>query len=66
MRLLLLRIAHGESLSTDCGGGSLTSNCTLVYYLLFLADLFARDAEVDSPATVQHAKQLTPGFLAVS
>ncbi len=66
VRLLLLRISYGESLSADCGGGSLTSNSSLIYYLLFLSDLFARDAEVDSAATVKHAKQLTSGFLAAS
>mmetsp|Transcript_26538 Transcript_26538/g.39785 ORF Transcript_26538/g.39785 Transcript_26538/m.39785 type:complete len:1455 (+) Transcript_26538:731-5095(+) len=66
VRLLLLRISYGEKLNADCGGGSLTSNCALIYYMLFMADLFARDAEHDSPGAVQHAKHLTSGFLVAS
>ena len=33
VRFLLLRMAYGESLSADCGGGSLSSNCQLLFYL---------------------------------
>jgi hypothetical protein len=66
IRLLLLRIAYGESLNADCGGGSLTSNSSLIYYMLFMSELLSKDAALDSPSTVQHAKQLTPGFLAAS
>ncbi len=66
VRLLLLRMSYGEKLNIDCGGGSLTSNSALIYYMLFMADLFARDAEHDSPGAVHHAKHLTSGFLAAS
>ena len=66
VRLLLLRVSHGESLSIDCGGGSLSSNSALVYYILFMADMFARDAEHDAPETVHHARQLSSAFLAAS
>ena len=66
VRLLLLRVSYGESLNYDCGGGCLTSNAALVFYSLFMADLQARNAEIDLPEIVQHAKQLTAGFLATS
>uniref|UniRef100_A0A7S4NFE5 E3 ubiquitin ligase UBR4 C-terminal domain-containing protein n=1 Tax=Odontella aurita TaxID=265563 RepID=A0A7S4NFE5_9STRA len=64
VRLLLLRIAHGESLNADCGGGSLTSNAQLVFHMLHLAGAFASDAEHDSPETAGHARALDTGFLA--
>lgn len=64
VRLLLLRIAYGEQLNADCGGGSLSSNSRLVYYQLLTADMFAKDAEVDSPQTARHASTLSGGFLA--
>ncbi|KAL3926444.1 MAG: hypothetical protein SGBAC_013471 [Bacillariaceae sp.] len=64
VRLLLLRIAYGEQLNSDCGGGSLSSNSRLVYYQLLMADMFAKDAEVDSPQTARHACSLSGGFLA--
>ena len=66
VRLLLLRMAYGESLSIDSGGGSLSSNSALIYHILFMADMFARDAEHDAPETVQHARQLSSAFLAAS
>lgn len=34
VRLLLLRLAHQESLSVDCGGGAARSNIQLVPYQL--------------------------------
>ena len=34
VRLLLLRMAHGEMLGADCGGGSLASNSSLLFYIL--------------------------------
>lgn len=34
VRLLLLRLAHQESLSADCGGGAARSNIQLVPYQL--------------------------------
>jgi len=64
IRLLLLRMAYGESLNADCGGGSLTSNASMVFRMLFLADMFANDAEHDVPETAQHARGLNAGFLA--
>jgi E3 ubiquitin-protein ligase UBR4 len=66
VRLLLLRMAYGESLNTDCGGGSLLSNCQLVFHQLLMADMFEKDAQVDAPETAQHARHLSAGFLAAS
>ena len=34
VRLLLLRMAYGELLNEDCGGGSLMSNSKLIFYQL--------------------------------
>jgi hypothetical protein len=64
VRLLLLRMAYGEPLNTDCGGGSLQSNCLLVFHQLLMADMFEKDAQVDAPETAQHARHLSAGFLA--
>jgi hypothetical protein len=66
VRLLLLRMAYGESLNADCGGGSLSSNASLLFYQLLLADMFTNDAEHDSPQTARHARSLSGGFLAAS
>lgn len=66
LRLLLLRISYGEALNVDCGGGSLSSNANLIFHLLFLAHMFARDAEHDAPVTVRHAKGLSTAYLAAS
>ena len=66
VRLLLLRMAHGELLGADCGGGSLASNSSLLFYMLSTADMFAKDAIHDSPETAQHAQNLDSGFLAAS
>jgi hypothetical protein len=63
VRLLLLRIAYGESLQADSGGGSLSSNCQLIFYQLLMADMFDKDAQVDQPKQSQHARGLSPGFL---
>ena len=41
VRLLLLRVAHRETLYEDCGGGSLASNLRLVAFQLKLADHLA-------------------------
>ena len=65
-RLLLLRIAHGEALNADCGGGSLASNCQLLYYQLVMAEMVDKDAQVDQPRESQHARGLPCGFLAAS
>lgn len=64
VRLLLLRMAYGESLNADCGGGSLSSNASLLFYELLLVDMFTNDAEHDSPLTVRHATCLSGGLLA--
>jgi hypothetical protein len=66
IRLLLLRMAYGEALNADCGGGSLSSNAALLFYQLFMADMFANDAEHDAPETAQHARFLSAGVLAAS
>jgi len=66
IRLLMLRISYGEALNADCGGGSLSSNSMLIFHSLFLADMFAKDAEHDLPVTVRHAKSLSTGYLASS
>ena len=66
VRLLLLRVAYGESLSVDCGGGSLGSNTALMFYQLFMADMFAKDAEHDAPDVASHARALSGGFLVAS
>jgi hypothetical protein len=64
VRFLLLRMAYGEALNADCGGGSLASNAKLVFYQLFMADMFEKDAQVDAAETAQHARALSAGFLA--
>lgn len=66
VRLLFLRMAYGEALNADCGGGSLSSNAALLHYQLAMADMFARDAEHDLPYTAQHARCLSAGFLAAT
>lgn len=66
IRLLVLRIAHGEALNVDCGGGSLSSNASLIFHDLFLAQMFARNAEHDNPGDVLHAKGLSTAYLAAS
>ena len=66
VRFLLLRMAYGEPLNADCGGGSLLSNCQLVLYQLHMADMFEKDAQMDAPETAQHARALSAGFLAAS
>ena len=63
-RLLMLRMAYGEGLSADCGGGSLASNMSLLFYQLSLADMFTKDADHDSPETAKHSRALGGGFLA--
>jgi len=64
IRLLLLRICYGEVLNSDCGGGSLSSNTALLFYMFFMADMFAKNAEHDSPGTAQHARCLNSAFIA--
>eukprot|EP00563_Minutocellus_polymorphus_P000062 CAMPEP_0181039188 /NCGR_PEP_ID=MMETSP1070-20121207/10333_1 /TAXON_ID=265543 /ORGANISM="Minutocellus polymorphus, Strain NH13" /LENGTH=2292 /DNA_ID=CAMNT_0023117017 /DNA_START=13 /DNA_END=6891 /DNA_ORIENTATION=- len=66
VRLLLLRMAHGELLGADSGGGSLASNSSLLFYMLSTADMFAKDAVHDAPETAQHAQNIDSGFLAAS
>jgi len=64
IRLMLLRVAYGEALSADCGGGSLGSNAQLIYHQLSMAKIFENEAQVDAPDTAQHARNLSAGFLA--
>ena len=65
VRFLLLRMAHGEALGADCGGGSSSSNFLLALYQLYSADVFALNAEHDEGAEVsRHARGLSVGFLA--
>ena len=47
IRLLLLRISYNESLNSDCGGGSLASNCQLIYHQIYLARMRDRNAAMD-------------------
>jgi len=64
IRFLLMRMAYGELLNADCGGGSLSSNAQLLVNQLMMADMFERDAQVDSPETSKHVRDLSAGFLA--
>jgi len=64
VRLMLLRVAYGEALNTDCGGGSLGSNSQLIYHQLSMAKMFENEAQIDAPDTAQHARNLSAGFLA--
>jgi len=64
VRFLLLRMAHGEALGADCGGGSSSSNFLLLLYQLYSADLLAKNAEHDESLEVsRHARGLSSGFL---
>lgn len=64
VRFLLLRMAHGEALNADCGGGSSSSNFLLLLYQMFSADMFATNAEHDEPLEVsRHVRGLSAGFL---
>jgi E3 ubiquitin-protein ligase UBR4 len=63
-RFLLLRMAYGEALDTDCGGGSLESNCNLLFYQMVIAATFDRDAQMEQPDQSQHARGLSAGFIA--
>jgi len=57
-------MAYGEALNVDCGGGSLSSNSSLLFYQMFMASMFVDDAEHDAPETAMHARELSAGFLA--
>lgn len=63
VRFLLLRMAYGEALNADCGGGSLASNCQLLFYQMQLAEMFDKEAQVDQRAQSQHAHGLSAGCL---
>uniref|UniRef100_A0A7S2LBI9 E3 ubiquitin ligase UBR4 C-terminal domain-containing protein n=1 Tax=Leptocylindrus danicus TaxID=163516 RepID=A0A7S2LBI9_9STRA len=64
-RLLLLRIAYGEPLNADCGGGSLLSNTSLILQLLLMAEMFIKNSELEaqSAASVDHVRYLSAAFL---
>jgi E3 ubiquitin-protein ligase UBR4 len=68
LRLLLLRISYNESLSSDCGGGSLASNCQLIYYECFLIQMLDRNAQMDEDQLEcsLHAHGLSAGVLAAT
>jgi len=66
VRLLLLRIAYGEPLNADCGGGSLASNTSLVFYLLCMAKMYSKHAEHGTPTIAQHVKGLSGAFICAS
>jgi hypothetical protein len=66
IRLLVLRIAYGEALNVDCGGGSLSSNVSLIFHNLFLALMIAKNSEHDSAENVLQAKGLSTAYLAAS
>ena len=53
------------AVASTCSG-SLASNAQLVFYQLFMADMFEKDAQVDAPETAHHARGLSAGFLAAS
>jgi hypothetical protein len=63
IRFLLLRMAYGESLNTDCGGGSLASNCQLLFHQLRLANVLDKDAQLDQRSLSHHAHGLSAGCL---
>lgn len=64
VRFLLLRMAYGEALGADCGGGSSSSNFLLLMYQLYAADLLAKNAEHDESLEIsRHARGLSAGFL---
>jgi len=65
VRLLVLLMAFAESLSNDCGGGSLTLICQLFYYQCLTAEMAEKDARVDQPGMSFQAKGL-PCALVVS
>ena len=50
VRLFLLRVAHGEPLNADCGGGSLASNLTFLFYHLRVARAHANPAATHASA----------------
>lgn len=59
-----MRVAHGEPLNADCGGGSLSSNAHLVFYMMNLAIMFGKTAQHENPSTAQHFKALHLGYIA--
>ena len=64
IRFLLLRMAYGEALGADCGGGSSSSNFLLLLYQLYSADLLAKNAEHDESLEIsRHVRGLSAGFL---
>ena len=63
-RLLLLRIAYGEALNVDSGGGSLTSNSMLIFHLLHLSSMFKKSSKHDNTASFQHCSCLHLGYIA--
>ena len=59
IRLLMLRMSYGESITQDCGGGSLTSNSLLIFYLMLLAEKY-KSNQIDA---LSHALALSSGLI---
>ena len=66
VRLLMLRMAYGEALNIDCGGGSASSNFLLALYQLYTADMLLTKTGLDDSQAAKHARGLSPGFIAAS
>ena len=66
VRLLMLRMAYGEALNADCGGGSSSSNFLLILYQLYTADMLSKNADIDDSQVSRHARGLSSGFIAAS
>ena len=66
VRLLMLRMAYGEALNADCGGGSSSSNFLLVLYQLYTADMLSKNTDIDDSQVSRHARSLSSGFIAAS
>jgi len=65
-RFLLLRFAYGEALNMDCGGGSLASNCSLLFHHLTMGEMFEKNAQLEQPELSQHVRGLSAAFLAAT
>ncbi|GAX11800.1 E3 ubiquitin-protein ligase UBR4 [Fistulifera solaris] len=63
IRFLLLRIAYGESLNADAGGGSLASNCQLLFRQMHLAETFAKQTDDEQKESLIHAQGVSAGCL---
>jgi hypothetical protein len=62
-RFLLLRIAYGEALNLDSGGGSLPSNAALIFHHFTMAEMLEKNSQLESLEASQHARGLSAAFL---